>query len=258
MSRFADNIEPYIERAAAQRALQLSEDEWLENASTVSLETQEDLVEGDILVFVRENFASFIKAVRFLSKDDTELLLSYYVLGKSQNVIAPLFQTTQTICSVRLRQAVQRLGAILMFGTPTQEVMAEILTKAGLEETEWAGGYCKSKIKMLLSKVIAAYAQTRNFSTVANAYRIHRPAIRRTLSETSKKLRASNDSREVALGSYIHGLVDKANTKETGLTKRQLNKQTNVYRRDPAILGEFRVSVDDPNFEHVFTAKANN
>jgi hypothetical protein len=258
MSRFADNIEPYIERAAAHRALQLSEDDWLENASTVSLETQEDLVEGDILVFVRENFASFIKAVRFLSKDDTELLLSYYVLGKSQNVIAPLFQTTQTICSVRLRQAVQRLGAILMFGTPTQEVMAEILTKAGLEEMEWMRNYGKIKTKIPLSKVVAAYAKTRNFSTVANAFHIHRPVIRRTLAETSKNLRASHDPREVALGAYIHGMIDKASFKESGLTKRQMKKQTNVYRTDPAILGKFRVRADDPDFEHVFTARANN
>ena len=105
---------------------------------------------------------------------------------------------------------------------------------------------------------MAAYAKTRNFSTVANAFHIHRPVIRRTFAETSKNLRASHDPREVALGSYIHGLIDKASFKESGLTKRQLKKQTNIYRTDPAILGKFRVRADDPDFEHVFTARANN
>lgn len=252
------NFAPYIERVAAQRALQLDEDEWLESTSTLSLETQEDLVEGDILVFVRENFASFIRALRFVSRQDAELLLSYYVLSKNQTTLASILNTNQTLCSVHLRQAVQRFGAVLMLGCPTQEVMAEILGKVGLENVEWARDYGKSKIKMPLSKVLAAYAKVRNFTTVADAYHLHRPAIRRTFSEVSKKLKDSRDPREVALGCYIHGLIDKANAKETGLTKRQMQKQTNGYRKDPALLGQFRVDVSHPDFDYVFTARANN
>jgi hypothetical protein len=250
----------YFEWITANRAVQADEQQALEGTLTISAETQGDLGEGDIGVFVHEDFPQFLRTLRFLSKEDQELLLSYYVLNKSQNSLAPIYRTTQTICSFRLREAVKRLGTFIMLGHPTREIMSDILTNAGLERAPvriLAKSYYKQGTYSL-SLLIDAYAKARNFQTLADHYKIWRPDIRRAMSKAYKQFKSSTNNREVALGAYIFGLIDKASYYGAGKIKRQLKKQGNVYRTDPAILDQFRINAADPDFEHVFTARANN
>jgi hypothetical protein len=36
-----------------------------------------------------------------------------------------------------------------------------------------------------------------------------------------------------------------------------MQKLGHIYRVDPSLLGEFRVSVSDPDFDHMFVSRAN-
>jgi hypothetical protein len=101
------------------------------------------------------------------------------------------------------------------------------------------------------------YEQSRSFQKVADAYGLHRPDIRRAMSRAAKQLNESKDGNEAALGAFIHGLIDKASASGQGFSKRKLAKQCHIYRADPPILGEFRINIMDPHFDHLFTSRAN-
>jgi hypothetical protein len=243
----------YMESISAQRSMLLTEEEALAGNTTISLETQGDLAEDDILTYVQENFAKFLKMIRYLSKEDQELLLSYYMLSKTQNILAEIHKSTQTACSFYIRMAIKKLGTFLLLGEPTAEIMHGILTKAGLETSLAQPG----RDNVELSKVIKMYEQTRSFQKVAEAYGLHRPDIRRAMSRAAKQLNDSKDGNEAALGAFIHGLIDKASASGQGYSKRKLAKQCHLYRKDPDILGSFRIDVTSPFFDALFTSRAN-
>ena len=238
-----------MDSICAARSILLNQDEQLEGKTLISLESQSDLAEEDILTYVQENFAGFITMLRSLKKEDQELLLSYYLLSKTQNALATIHKSTQTVCSFRIRMAVKTLGTfIMMGGAPTVEMMHEILTRAGLED---------SLKKIDLSKIVDLYVRTHNFQKISELHHLHRPDIRRAMSRASKQLMESKDPQEHALGAYIHSLIDKANPAGQGFSKRKIAKQCHIYRTDPAILGEFRIRVDDKDFDHMFVSRAN-
>ncbi len=240
----------YMDSVTAARSILLSEEDQLEGTTTISLETCEDLQqEEDVCTYIQENFGEFLKTLRYLKKEDQELLLSYYLLSKTQNTLALIHKSTQTVCSFRIRMAVKTLGAFIMMGPPTPEKMKVILEKEGLED---------SLGKLPLSECVDLYAKTRSFQRLAEVHHLHRPDIRRAMSRASKALMESKDAHAHALGAYIHSLIDKANPSGMGYSKRKMQKQGHVYRVDSPILGDFRVKVTDPDFEkHWFVSRAN-
>ena len=74
---------------------------------------------------MQEHFGQFLRLLRHLPAEDQELLLSYYVLGKTQNTLATIQHSTQTVCSFKIRMARYRskheckLGLIRISPTPT-------------------------------------------------------------------------------------------------------------------------------------------
>jgi len=227
----------------------LSEEDQLEGTTTISLETQGDLTaEEDVLTFITENFPEFLRFLRYLKKEDQELLLSYYLLSKTQNTLAIIHKSTQTVCSFRIRMAVKTLACFIMMGEPTTDRMHDILERTGL---------AKRLERIDLSEVIDLYAKTRSFQRIAEVHHLHRPDIRRAMSRASKALMESEIAQEHALGAYIHSLIDKANPSGVGYSKRKMQKLGHLYRCDPPILGEFRIDVSDPDFDHMFVSRAN-
>ena len=239
---------PYFDSITSARAMLLDEDEQLAGCTTISLETQMDMTEDDILTYVLENFSEFLRKLRYLKKEDQELLLSYYLLSKTQNCLAIVHKSTQTVCSFRIRMAVKTLACFIMMGEPTPERMHETLVQAGLET---------SLGKLELSKAVDLYSKTRSFQRIAELHKLHRPDIRRAMSRASKQLMESKNTQEHALGAYIHSLIDKANPSGVGYSKRKVSKLGHIYRTDPALLGEFRIRVEDKDFEHMFVSRAN-
>ena len=177
-----------------------------------------------------------------------------YLCGRSmvpthntQTTLASIFRSTQTVCSFRIRMAVRVIGAFLLFGEPTVEVLARVLGRAGLEESLKGG----------LSRAIIEYARCRSFQEVADVLGLHRPDVRRAMSRAARALMGSKDSREAALAAWIHSLVDKSNPVGPGYSKRKMQKEGHIYRKDPDILGEFSARIEDPAFDSLFVSRAN-
>lgn len=133
-------------------------------------------------------------------------------------------------------------------GEPTQETIHDILVGVNLENTP--------ALKLPLSQLVWEYAHCHDFAQLARIHDIHRPDIRRAMSRASKAL-LEMKGREHALGAYIYSLIDKANPSGQGYTKRKLAKQGHMVKTDPPITGQFRVAVTDPDFEALFTSRAN-
>ena len=228
----------------------LTDEEALEGATLLSMESDPKFKEDQkILAYIQENFPMFLRTLRFLKKEDQELLLSYYLLAKTQNTLAIIHRSTQTVCSFRIRMAVKVLCAFILYeGEFTTEKMRPVLEGAKLEN-------CIKSVP--LSTIVDLYVKTRSFQRIAEVHGLHRPDIRRAMSRASKQLLESKDPEEKALGAYIHSLIDKANPSGTGFSKRKVQKLGNIYRTDPAILGEFKIKITDPDFDHMFVSRAN-
>lgn len=286
----------FMNTIIAARSLRLSEEEGLAGNTLVSAETDQDVIpEEEFGSWIHSNFETFIKFLRYLRPADQELLLSYYLLGKSQTQLGKIFDANQTMCSFKIRMAVKHFGAFLMLGVPTVERMRQILTAAGLEEartevsqprtlknltpeqiaeifamreTSTHGmiqkkfGISESTLMLLfypkknpapptsLASLIHDYAEMRNFGEVAKKHKVHRPDVRKWMSRARKQLMDSPDPEQQALGAYLFALTDGS----WGLTPKQ--KSRFQHRKDPAILGQFRVKVDDPDFKHCFAVRA--
>ena len=245
---------PYFDSITSARAMLLDEDEQLEGATTISLETQADLAEDDILSFIGDNFDRFLKTLRFLKKEDQELLLSYYLLSKTQNTLAIIHKSTQTVCSFRIRMAVRTLGTFMLVGgEPTEELLHEVFEKAGLENSLEKEGHPAPA----LSKVIMEYVRCRNFQQVAVHFGLHRPDVRRAMSRASKALMDSKEGKEAAVAAWTHSLIDKVSPVGPGFSKRKAQKMGHLYRRDSDLLGKFRLDIEDPDFSQMFVSRAN-
>lgn len=59
------------------------------------------------------------------------------------------------------------------------------------------------------------------------------------------------------MGAYIYSLIDKASPSGVGYSKRKQQKLGHLYMTDPLILGEFRIGVEDPEFDTGFVSRAN-
>jgi hypothetical protein len=100
----------YFEAITAQRFLLVDELTALEGTATISIETQGDMgpQEADLPIYVEDNFPEFLRNLRYLSKEDQELLLAYCVLGKTQSQLGAIM-ATQTQCSTDIRMAMRKV-----------------------------------------------------------------------------------------------------------------------------------------------------
>jgi hypothetical protein len=251
----------YMDSITSARSMLLTDEEALAGGTTISCETTDEFGVDDIYVYCQEHFADWLRVIRVLSREQQELLLSYYLLGKTQSVLATLLHSTQTVCSFRIRMAVKLAGTYLMMGgEPSVDQLRVVLTKAGFEH---------SLKKVSLSEIIAEYARCRSFEKIARAHDLHRPDIRRAMSQASKHLLGKDEKGEtdpqlpadpegIAVGAYIFSVIDKADPSNVGTTKRQKEKTAHcVVRVDPPCVGEFRVAVNDPRWDSLFVARAN-
>lgn len=238
----------YIDSKSAGRAIA----EFAENAESalqglnmLSAETQGELQEDDALTWVRDHFAEFLRLLRGLKKDDQDLLTCYYVLGIAQATLGPLFKTTQTQCSYRVRAAMKALCALSQ-GKPDAARLRAALDKAGLE----------GDFSVPVSQLVAEYEECRSFQRLADKYDIHRPAVRKAMRHAAVALGESQDPEAQMLGAYIHTLIAGAHRWGKGMSKRKAIAMGDVRRSDPDSLGDFRVKVDSEEFYRRFIGRA--
>ena len=270
----------YMESVAGDRAVLAyghDEDAAFDGAQLISAETDPDLrQEQDIFIFINGNFPAFLGYLRNLNLHDQELLLAYHCLRKTQTQLAPIFQTSQTLCSAGMRTAVRAMCAYIAFdGQPTEERMRPILQAVGVEETSLStrpktqnkldgenlsqhvkDGKGGEKATHSLARLLAEYAEARRFRRLADRHGIHRPEIRRAFRHAAERLEA--DSREQqALAAWIKALIDKANPFGEGENKRQAAKRGDVFVSDDPRVADFRVRIEDGLLSKILAPRGN-
>ena len=241
------NPNAYMDAVTAARAMLLDEETALEGSTLISIEASEDEEQSSVYAFIQEHFADFIRYLRRLNPESQELLLQYYILGKTQNSLTLVTNATQTTCSLRLRMAVRLLLGYLM-GEFSQERIHDILLEAGVKD-DFDG--------VPLSQLIVEYAEGRNFAKIAFKHDLDRPKVRKAIIRAQKIL-LEKQGRANALGAYLYSLTDRASYEGTGRAKKHREKdRSHVYLVCPPITGKFRFSTDDPDFGHMFVSRAN-
>ena len=243
-------MSPYFESITAARSM-LIEDPFDTEHETISLETQSDLSKDSIGMFLRDNFGQFLPLLRQLNVEDYEMFLSYYFLKKPQWCLAKLYQSTQTLCSFRIRMALKKLGIVTLYqGEPPAEALDAILASHDLNDI-------LPTVKT--SVLVTDYRRLRSFSAVATHQGLHRPDVRRALTKAATGLMNDAHEEHMAIGAYIHGMIDKASITGSGYSARKVAKHALLHKSDPKCVGSFCVDVSDPSFEeHVLVSRASN
>ena len=217
--------------------------------ATISLETQADLARDSVGASLRDYYGMFVGHLRHLTPEDQELLTSYFLLGKPQWCLAKLYQSTQTIISLRIRLALKKLGiAAIHGGAPPVDVLHDVLEDHGVNRLLPA---------VPTSTLVDEYRQRRSFTLVADVLRLHRPDVRRALTRATAVLLADVHEEHTAYGAYIHGLIDKAHITGIGPSDRRAARHSHLHHCDPDVVGAFRVDVDSQTFDdHVWVSRA--
>lgn len=238
----------YFESITAARSMRVTDPEAFTH-ETISMETQSELARDTVGESLQAHFGDILPHLRLLSPEDQELLFSYFLLSKPQWCLAKLYQSTQTLCSLRIRLALKKLGIVTLYGGhPSQEELDKVLDVHELNDLVEG---------VKTSTLIVEYRQRRSFSAVADVLRVHRPAIRRALTQVVNVLMEDPHDEHVAVGAYVHGLIDKASIQGQGYSARKAQKLSHVHKVDPALVGSFHISLADPAFdEHVLVSRA--
>ena len=227
----------------------ISEDDY-QGDHTISLETQSDLMGDSVYAYVWDNFESFLVNLRNLSEEDQELLLSYYLLGKTQTALAVVNKSTQTICSTKVRMAAKRLGAYILIGELTHETLTGLLTKAGTLEYE-------KDTSVSMADIVFNYSQLGSAQAVADTLGVYRPDVRRSMTALAKDLMSRPDLKLTALGALIQGMIDRSSINGYGPSKSRMLARGNMFRKDPEILGDFEIQLENEGFQDVLYPRAN-
>jgi hypothetical protein len=270
----------YMESIAGDRAVLAydhDEEAALDGTQLISAETDSDLRgEQDIFTFIIGNFAAFLGYLRNLSLRDQDLLLAYHCLRKAQTQLAPIFKTSQTLCSAGMRAAVRAMCAYIAFGgQPTEGQMRPILQAVGAEEASLSmrprtqqkengeslsrhgkNGKSGRKATHSLAQLLVEYAEARSFRRLADRYAIHRPEIRRAFRHAAESLEVGGMEQQ-ALAAWIRSLIDKADPFSAGESKRQAAKRGDVFVSDDPRIADFRVRVEDGLLVKILAPRGN-
>jgi len=223
----------------------------LEGSQLISIETQDDTgPEESVYAYVEVNFPAFLGHIRALSLQDQERVLSYYCLKKTQDHLATIFRSTQTVASFQLRAAVKCMVALVAWGgrEPSVDTMEPLLQRVG----------CNKLGDHNLAELVLEYSYCKSFDEVAQKHGIHRPVIRRAISHASQEMtQAKHPPAVQALGWFLFKLIDRMNPRGKGPSRRALMRAGDFAVEVPAVVGVNLVRTDDPHISSFFQSRAN-
>jgi hypothetical protein len=175
-----------------------------------------------------------------------------------------------------MRAAVRAICAYIAFGgQPTEERMRPILQAVGAEKASLStrrktqykekgeslpqhgkDGEPGEKATHSLARLLAEYAEARNFRRLADRHGIHRPEIRRAFRRAAERLETGGREQQ-ALAAWIRALIDKANPFDEGESERQAAKRGDVFVSDDPCIADFRVRVEDGLLSKILAPRGN-
>lgn len=237
-----DSSFAYWEAVTNKRAQEVSEDDWLEGKTLSSVESSHEAIatlEGMMQMLVKNEFASFLHYLKFLTPFDHDLMVMYHVLGHRQEDIGKLMGKTQTGISSLTRAALRKLAFYMMCkGQPSEAKIMELVTSASLDPS--------------LPTIIEMYRQHGNFLPIAMHLKSkssslwHTARVRKVILHSAEAIQDSPDPELQAFSAYLYDMIDEKD--RFGRRK----EKTMVERKDPPSLGKWRASLQHDDWECLF------
>ena len=249
----------YLDAKIAVRAQLLSEEQALEGATLISLETT-DAGNDRLQDFIEADPAAFYRYLRRLRRPDQDILLGYWFLEINQAQLGAVTGLTQTTVSHRLRIAGRAICAMIAHGIdgPDKKTMRRIFEAAGIESVNLLVTQAVQRRKAcLLSDLFFDFQQTRSFGEVAKLHGAFRPDIRRLFVSVIRKLAESEKYDEQVIAAWLFYISEKAPPSCSGIRARDIKKQAPQLISLPDCVGSFRVRTSDQGFGQLFSSKAN-
>jgi transcription antitermination factor NusG len=197
----------HVANAASFEAFNRHEADPLLSAET--LDENSSLI--DFKAFAQEYPEKLFPLLEKLRPEFQEFFIEYYLLEKSQSFIGKTHGQIQTRVWQNLRIIEQTIGSLILLGTnPGAPILRPVLTKAGLETTQYGS----------LTFMILKYAENQSYANVAMRVGAPVPAIRKIFRPAITALLADKNVQAVAVGAYLRGLTHQASLTGAGLSKR--------------------------------------
>ena len=220
-----------ISEAASLRAYHDNPQASLDGSQCISIETRND-DELELLDYINNHYFQFLRYVKQMDYYSQELLLSYFLIGKSQEQLAKIQGTTQTLTSRALHCAVRAALAIMLFGgPPSSDTITAILARHTITHAELKTRNHKLKT-FSVPRILNAYLRLKNTRAVAQAFDLHPPEVRRVIKKTAMMLRATTGQKEKALSWWLMSLL---NVKS--------KPYSTISYSDKSPLGKFRIPI---------------
>jgi hypothetical protein len=225
----------WLEGQQLRKTYAATQEQQLNAEICISLETEPHAV-GTVRHVMQSEPATFFRELRKLPRMDQDLLLMYLLLEPLQEVIGDLFKMQQQALSSQLREALQVMGANLLFKDFPEALILKVLKKCKVTKPEKTTEMLKCFLDTADLKVVWEWTGERA------SRNIHNIAV---------QLAASGDAMGEALGAKIQHTLEFA--KNDGKVKQR--KLFDVFKQDPSYLGEFRIAIEE-NPDHLFQRKA--
>jgi hypothetical protein len=250
----------YFDLISHNRLKNANIEEMLEGGLLVSIESQEDHVTASLRGFIEDNTISFFRILRQLSPEQQDLIISYYILNKTQNQLAAqILNNTQTMTSFQLRKAVDALCSVMQWPDGlTEEIINKVLGNRTMEidstPSEPYAAFRKTGTLLTVSaaKVLCSLFKHRSFDRVAREFSVWRPELRRAVRSLVKELIDNDERDSKLLGGFLFSLIDTLPASGSGKNKKALRRVEPYRSKDPDCLGKFRIRMGEPGWTAAF------
>ncbi len=240
--------EKYIESLGAQSIDQghMSDAELLVGDATVSIETRAELsAEENMAMFAARDRAKFLRLAEMLPDRYFDMLVSYFLIGKTQKQVGDVTGDAQAHVAFRLTLASQALAGLLRFdGIPSACVVVPILQRIGAQTIPLPRQLSTPTGTPRLvpaGDLIATYLSTRSYTAAAARHGVRRQDTRRAIREIARRLERTANLDCKCLGAILLAFAAYSSASIAGDTKREERHLCQVFRVDPDALGQFEV-----------------
>lgn len=191
------------------------------------------------------------------------VLLSYFLLRKTEKQIASLVGLNECRFNQFLENLIHRVGALVVFGNIDSEVWSSVLEKSGFGEIRTrivAGSKLTKAINLEKSvrtvDVLVVFLRTRSFLKVGEQFGAYYVDLRRGLELVAEGLKKQKGLAEISLGEFIGSQVQFAGVQQEGYAGRMGKLPPLIKVKDPEVLGRLVVRIEDNEAEDVLIPRA--
>jgi len=200
--------------------------------------------------------------IGFLDRRERFVLMSYFLLRKTERQIAMLMGMSEFRLNLFLKTTMKKMGALVAFGELSREAWGEILEKRGLRRLKARrvreGRAVRAGEEMREVDAIdcmSLFLGTGSFLSVGETLGVYYVDVRRGLEEIGETLRGDRQPAPMMLGEFIRAMTLFANVKSSGYAGAVGRVRGEMEVTDQPVLGEDAIKLES-GVEGILTPRA--